>query len=105
MLNGFLEKLSKKEKTLLFVTAAFVSFGLLDAFVLGPILSKSHIMDAEIHAKEETIKRNLRIISFRDSIESEYLGYQSYLDTSDKGREEIIGDLLKKIEVIAKDHQ
>jgi len=105
MLKDFLEKLSKKEKTLLFVTAGFISLAFLDAFVLGPILSRSHIMDAEIHAKEETIKRNLRIISFRDSIESEYTGYQSYLDSSDKGREEIIGDLLKKIEVIARDHK
>jgi len=104
MIKDFIEKLSKKEKTLLFGTVGFVSLALLDAFVLGPILSRSHIMDAEIHAKEETIKRNLRIISFRDSIESEYAGYRSYLDSADKGREEIIGDLLKKIEVIAKDH-
>lgn len=105
MVKDFMDKLSKKERTLLFVTVGFVSLALLDAFVLGPILSRSHIMDAEIQAKEETIKRNLRIISFRDSIESEYKGYQSYLDSSDKGREEIIGDLLKKIEVIAKDHK
>lgn len=105
MLKDFLAKLSKKEKTLLFVTLGFLSLALLDAFVLGPILSRSHILDAEIQAKEETIKRNLRIISFRDSIEAEYLGYQSYLDSSDKSREEIIGDLLKKIEVIAKDHK
>lgn len=105
MLKNFLEKLSKKEKTLLFVTLGLVSLALLDALILGPILSRGKVMDAEIHAKEETIKRNLRIISFRDSIESEYAGYQSYLDSADKVREEIIGDLLKKIEVMARDHK
>ena len=102
MFKDFFEKLSKKEKTLLFITLGLVSLMLLDAFVLGPILSRSSIMDAEIQAKEQTIKRNLRIISFRDSIEAEYAGYQSYLDSADKVREEIIGDLLRKIEVIAK---
>ncbi len=105
MIKDFYAKLSPKEKTLLFVTLGLISLALLDAFVLGPILSRSRIMDAEIHAKEETIKRNLRIISFRDSIESEYQGYQSYLDSADKMREEIIGDLLKKIEVMARDHK
>lgn len=104
MIKNFYDKLSKNEKMLFFVTLGFISLALLDAFLLGPILSRSHVMDAEIHAKEEIIKRNLRIISFRDSIESEYLGYQSYLDSAEKGREEIIGDLLKKIEVIAKEH-
>ncbi len=104
-LMDFYEKMSKSERTLFFVTAGFVGIALMDAFILGPILSKTKVMDAEIEAKKETIKRNLRITSFRESIESEYAGYQSYLDSADKVREEIIGDLLKKIEVIAGQHK
>lgn len=99
------DKLSKSERTIFFVAAGLVSIALLDAIVLGPIHSRMSMMDAEIDAKTETIKRNLRITSFRDSIVGEYTGYKSYLDSADKVREEIIGDLLKKIEVIAGQHK
>jgi len=99
------DKLSKSERIIFFVAAGFVGIALLDAIVLGPIYSRMSLMDAEIEAKKETIKRNLRITSFRDSIVGEYTGYKNYLDSADKVREEIIGDLLKKIEVIAGEHK
>lgn len=89
----------------LFVAAfVFVFLALMDRLVLGPILSHMKVYDAEIDAKKETIKRNYRILSFRESIMGEYENYSQYLDTGEKSQEEIIGALLRKIETLAKQH-
>lgn len=88
---------------ILFVVAFILLFlTLMDRMVLGPILSQMKIMDAEIEAKKETVKRNLRILSFKDRILEEYVSYNDYLDSGENSQEEIIGALLRKIELFAK---
>ncbi len=86
------------------LVAAVICFfvALMDRMVLGPILSHLKVMDAEIEAREETVKRNLRILSFKDRIMEEYNEYSQYLDSGVKSQEEIIGSLLRKIENFAK---
>lgn len=87
----------------LFVLAMLgIFFATMDRLVLGPILSQMKILDAEIDAKTETVRRNLRILSFEDRIMQEYAQHSEYLDSGSKSQEEIIGALLKKIELFAK---
>jgi len=88
----------------LFVAALICFFmAAMDRLVLGQILSKMKVMDVEIEAKKEEVRRNLRIISFKDRILEEYTGYKDYLDTGEKTQEEIVGALLRKIENFAND--
>ncbi len=90
---------------ILFVAAFVCIFlALMDQLVLGAIFSHMKILDAEIGAKKETVRRNLRILSFKERILEEYKGYSDYLDTGEKSQEEIIGALLRKIENFAKQH-
>ncbi len=101
MLKEFYEKRSKNEKLL--VLAAFLTIVILfmDWFVLGPIMAQMKLLDAEIEAKSQTIRRNFRILSYRDSIMGEFSKYDTYFDSGDKSQEVIIADLLKEIESIA----
>lgn len=105
MINEFYAKLSKNEKLLLLIASCCVILVLMDQLVLGPILSQIKLLDAEIKAKSQTIRRNLRILSFRDSIMSEFSKYSHYFDMGGKSEDEIISNLLKAIEGVAKDKE
>ena len=102
MIGAFYAKLSKNEKLLLIIAACCVAFVLMDRLLLGPILAQIKLLDAEIKASSQTIRRNLRILSFRESILREFSKYSSYFDDGTKTQEEVISDLLKTIESLAK---
>ncbi|MFZ5801758.1 MAG: hypothetical protein ACOY3K_01415 [Candidatus Omnitrophota bacterium] len=97
--------LSPIGRILLIIAAICVFIALMDLIVLGPIVSRLQVLDAEIAAKQETARRNLRILSFEDRIMEEYHMYSDYLDSGARSREEIIGELLKKIEIFAEQQQ
>lgn len=95
-------ELSPIGKSLFIAAFACLLLAFMDRLILGPILTEMKVMDAEIEAKKETVRRNLRIISFNDKIVDEYHQYRDYLDTGERTQEEIVGDLLRKIELFAK---
>ena len=95
-------KLTDKEKTLAGVSVLFVVLAVMDRLVLGPILSQMRLMDTEIDAKSQLIQRNVRILSFKEDISSEYAKYTDYFDSQAKTQEEIISSLLKEVEFLAK---
>lgn len=97
----FFSKLGKNEKMLVVVAFLFVMTAFMDRLVLGPILAQQKLLEAEAQTKIQTIRRNLRITSFKDSIIKEYKKYQEYLDTGNKSKEEIVSALLREIETIA----
>lgn len=103
-LKELYEKMSQKERILLFAALGMIFIAVMDMAIIGPILSRMKEMDAQIVAMKDTISRNLRITSFKDSILQEYGEYESYLDSGEKTQEQIIGDLLKKIEMMATNH-
>jgi hypothetical protein len=98
MIEALYGKLSSKGKILFFVAIGTSSLLLMDAIVLGPILSQMKVMDADIIAKTETIHRNIRILSFEDSIFQEHKKYETFLQRADQSEEEIMADHLKEIE-------
>ncbi|PIQ86871.1 MAG: hypothetical protein COV74_03300 [Candidatus Omnitrophica bacterium CG11_big_fil_rev_8_21_14_0_20_45_26] len=100
-INDFYNKLQKKEKILIIAAIICVLMLLMDLLVLGPILAEQKVLDAEIDAKSQAIKRSIRVLSYKDSILREYRQYQHYLDSGEKAQEEIIADLLREIESIA----
>ena len=101
MIAKFYEKLSKRERTLFFGCGAAIFLLLMDSLVLGPILTKLKILDAEIQAKSDTIRRNFRVLSFRESIVKEAKDYSAYFDSGQKTQEETLSDILREIENMA----
>lgn len=101
MIAAFYAKLGKRERMLVAAACVAVSLVVMDRAVLGPILARMRVLDVEIEVKSQTIKRNLRVLSFWDSIVTEYAKYSSYMDSGEKTREEIIADLLRKVESLA----
>jgi hypothetical protein len=100
MIQAMYTKLSPKEKMLFFGAVAGIFLVAMDQIVLGPILSQMKVLDAEIQAKTETIQRNVRILSFRDSIRKEHEKYIKYIYKGGQSEKEIITDHLQEIETI-----
>ena len=101
-LAEFLSKRTKNEKALGGASALLIFIALMHGLVIGPILSKMHLIDADISTSRDEIRRDRRIVSFKTRIFDEYAKSNNYLDSSEKSSEEIIATLLKKIENVAK---
>ena len=101
MIDVFYAKLGKREKILFIGAFCCVVMVGMDRFLIGPILSQMKMMDDEIATKTQTVRRNMRVLSFRDSILNDYSKYSTYFDAVDRKQDEIISRLLKEIESIA----
>ncbi len=101
-IDDLYSKLSPIGKILFVVSIIFVLLALMDRLVLGPILAHLSVLDSQIWTKKESLRRNLRVLSFRDSIMKEYSKYELYLDSGTKTQEEIVSALLKMIETLAR---
>lgn len=97
----FFSKLSKRERLLVIIAAVLVVLALMDMLVLGPILHHLNSVEGEINRKAAAIRRDLRILSFKEAILEEYAQYVRYMDSGEKSEEEIVAALLRKIETIA----
>lgn|GEM_PF-1138025 len=100
-INAFYGKLGKNERILFFAALGCVGLLLLDRLVLGPILSEMKVLDGELETRSLSIAKSQRILSFKDSILTGYSEVSSYFDSGEKTQQEIIADLLKKIETLA----
>jgi len=101
-ISGFYKSLSPKERTLFFVAIGMVSLLLFDRLVIGPILTEMKVVEKDLETREGEIAKNLRVLSFKNSIIDRYSKFSSYFDPGDKTQQEIIADLLKKIENLAR---
>ncbi len=103
-LGELISQRTKSEKTLGLIAALTVFVGLVYGLVISPIMNKMTAIDTNISTSRDEIRRDRRILSFRNRILEEYAKSNSYLDSSQKSSEEIIATLLKKIEGVAKDN-
>lgn len=99
--QAIFSKMNRQEKTFLFLAITLVGIATLDRLVLGPVLFQMKLLDENVHAQKEAFKRDKRILTFHKRIHDEYLRYGSYLDSSERSQEEIVGSLLNKIESFA----
>jgi hypothetical protein len=104
-IDEFYAKLEPKQKILFVAALIFLVLALMDRLVLGPIIAQLKVCDNQIWAKQESMRRNLRIISFKDRILKEYSRYELYLDSGDKSQEEIVSALLRMIETLARQNE
>lgn len=96
----FLSQLSKREKTVLYVTAFFVTLMFLDRLVVYPIYSRVRQLNGEIKQKESDINKYLRLLLQKERILNERKKYAAYLD-SRQPEEQDMTSILKEIENLA----
>jgi Tfp pilus assembly protein PilO len=99
-IQTFLTRLSKREKSVLYVAAIIISLTLLDRLVIYPIFSKMEELTEEIGEKEAGIKRSLHILTHKDRILAASVKYKTFIKSS-KSEEEEMTALLKEIETLA----
>ena len=98
---SFVTKLSKRERTIFYVTIAIVGLGFMDKFILSPIFKKITHLTEVIDEQEKEIRQSMIIVSEEDRIEEETKIYKSYLSAS-QTEEKAITEFLKEVENIAK---
>ena len=98
---SFLAGLNKRQKILFYGAIAFVIFASIDRVVLAPVLGRVHQLDEQIKLEEEIIKRNLSILSQKESLADEINKFTSYLSKS-QSEEQDITNFSREIESLAK---
>lgn len=99
---AFVAQLSKRERTIFYVTVFFVGIVLLDRVMLSPILSKIEGLDEMIQTQEAAIKQSLLIVTQEERIEGESSRYSPYLSKPQAEKKEMTM-FLKEVETIAKE--
>ncbi|MBN3039080.1 MAG: hypothetical protein JW869_06695 [Candidatus Omnitrophica bacterium] len=93
-------KISKREKSIIYVVIFMFSAVLLYILVVNPILSKIAALDGEIENQETRIEKNLRILSRKEVIEKEIDYYSSYVMRAKSEQQETVG-FLQEMEEMA----
>lgn len=97
---SFLNRLSKREKLVLYGAVACISLLFLDNSVVNPIVSKMEKLRKDIKEARLGIKRNTRILARKDKILAEREKYAPYFAQYQSTDEEM-ASLLKEIESLA----
>ena len=110
-MRSILTKISKREKIVVYVTAAVVIALLFDRVVLSQVMHKINTVNREIQVQEKKLQNALYILSQERSITNEHKKYtqevrQKYSDEEEKSQlnSEIV-DLAKKAGVFLADIQ
>lgn len=98
---AFISKLSKRERTIFYLTSVIVGVVLLDRLVMSPILSKIYALNEMISTQEDSIEQSLLIVMQEKRIEGESEQYTPYL-SEPQGEEKEVTAFLKEVENIAK---
>jgi len=94
-------KMGTRERIVAAVAVFFVFLTIMDRVVMGPILSQMQVLDLETEEKVQAISRNMRILSYRDSIIKEFNRFAAYWQNEKQSHDEIIAEHLREVETLA----
>jgi nucleoside diphosphate kinase len=97
----YFTKLSKREKTIVYVTAVIVFFGLVDRLVYYPIVNRFRELDQEILLQEKLRITNWRHLAAGGAVRKAYSAYDGYALIAGSDEEEM-ASLLNEIEGLAR---
>jgi outer membrane lipoprotein-sorting protein len=95
-----INKFSKREKTILTISIAFVLLAFLDRAILNPIINQMKSFEEEIKQTEYEMTKNSKILKQRQRIEKEEKKYASFIQTAGSEEEET-AMLLRAVESLA----
>ncbi|MBF0594384.1 MAG: type 4a pilus biogenesis protein PilO [Candidatus Omnitrophica bacterium] len=105
MISKFISGLSPIEKKFLIITVVFVFLALFDRLLLGPNLARLNEIDENIVKEESVVKQNKHFLTYRDRIVKEAGVFKDFYAKDVRAEEEVIGEFLKKIELMATQSQ
>jgi len=97
----FYRKLSDQERNIFHITLAFVVLAMFDMLFLRPFLSKLSEYDNEIFEKTNSIKQDVRFLSYREKIMMERKEFSVYETGEAMEVDKLIASFLETIELIA----
>ncbi|MFH1867406.1 MAG: type 4a pilus biogenesis protein PilO [Candidatus Omnitrophota bacterium] len=97
---NFLSRLSKREKSVLYISTIFISLALIDRLIVSPIYAKVTSLGKDIKEKEASIKRNIHMLAQKERIEAERTKYSSYIQLLESSDDDVTS-LLKEVERLA----
>jgi hypothetical protein len=99
-LAGFFQRLSPRERVILYLSITVVAMVAVDQLVLSPILKNFQSLNQQIRDTETNIKRSIRLLSQKEKMMKEAEYYATY-SASSKSSEGGVLVLLKKIQELA----
>lgn len=100
-MQKFISKLSSNEKKILTLTGLVLLLAFMDRFFFGPALGHLKSLEEEIREQENSLKRYVRFLSYRDQISKERELLQKYYTNKQLTPGEIKEIFLNKIEMLA----
>ncbi len=99
-LAGFFQRLSQREKIILYVSVAVVLMVAADQLVLSPIRKNVQSLDQKILDTETNIKRSIRLLSQKEKMMKEAEHYATYAASSKSSDDDVLV-LLKQVQELA----
>jgi len=97
-----LKAFNKREKIILMVTCAVISFSLLFRFIIEPLLAKNEILNKEIKVTQLKLKKYLRLLSQKEYLKGSYAKISGGVNIPQEGEDASTG-ILAEIENLARD--
>ena len=94
------EKLSRREKKILYTVAVILGFLAMDQLIVGPVFQKLWLLDRQIRDEEVAIKKSLHVLLRKQQITAESKQFVIFSVESQNPEQEMTA-LLKEIENIA----
>ena len=101
MIQKFISKLSQNEKKMLVLAGIILLMVFLDRFFFGPSLENLKSIEEDIRDKENSLKRYVRFLSYKDQIFQEREILEKYYAQKQLNPGEIKEIFLNKIEMLA----
>ncbi len=101
MFKKIYSELSPTGRIIVYLAVGFGLLAVVDSVFLRPSMAHLKEMDEEISAKEVSIKRELRFLSYKKHIESEDAKFVPYIQATPDSEEKIIRLFLQKLEMLA----
>lgn len=103
MIQAFYNKLSEQEKKIFYGAVLFIVMAFFDMLFLRPVMNRLEALDKEIQEKTNSLKRDIRFLTYRDHILKEEEEFRKFQTDEKQPEEEIIARFLKTIELLATD--
>jgi len=99
-LIGFFQRLSQREKIILYLSVTVVLGVAVDQLVLSPIHKSDQSLNQKIHDTEVNIKGSIRLLSQKEQMMKEAEHYATYAASSQSSEDEVL-ILLKQVQELA----
>jgi hypothetical protein len=99
-LVGFYQRLSSREKAILYLSIMVVTAVVADQLVIRPIYKSVQSIDQKIHDTEASIKKSIRLLGQKKQMMKEAEYYAAYAASSQSSEDEILV-LLKQVQELA----